>query len=150
MKPRVVAFALLAVSSSAQAADFSECVNIGDDVVRLFCYDRAAGRQAAPIAAPAAAADVRKADTEAKTETEPEAKPKNRVEARILGKFEGWSKGTRFKLDNGQTWEAVGAGTYYSVSESPAVVIERDFFGQHLMSVEGIKSKAIVSRVETP
>lgn len=77
----------------------------------------------------------------------PASNPK-RIDARIVGRFEGWSQGTKFVLDNGQVWESVGAGTHYSKADSPKVVIERDFVGQSLMSVEGVKSRALVRRVE--
>lgn len=139
---RVAALALLGAINAAGAADVSECVPISDDVVRLFCYDRAAGR--------AVAAPAMELESAASAAAEPEkaAKPAKRIEARIVGPFAGWSAGTRFTLDNGQVWQAVGSGTHYSKSEAPAVVIERDFLGQNLMTVEGVKSRAIVKLVE--
>lgn len=149
---RALALALLcAAHAAAGAADVGECLPISDDVVRLFCYDRAAGRAPAtrpPPATPDALQPAAAVAPEPVPQPEKRAKAAKRIEARIAGRFEGWSPGTRFKLDNGEVWQAVGSGTHYSKSESPAVVIERDFLGQNLMSVEGVKSKAIVQRVD--
>lgn len=152
----------MTICGSIHAADLSECRNIRDDAVRLFCYDRVAGPESKPAepeqkteeptaAAPAPSTEPEAEKAQSVPAPETKSKPKKqRIEARIVGKFEGWSRGTRFKLDNGQTWESVGAGTHYSKSEAPAVVIERDFFGQNVMAVEGVKSKAVVQRVEEP
>ncbi|MGQ0618424.1 MAG: hypothetical protein ACT4QA_00680 [Panacagrimonas sp.] len=166
LRARFAPVLLLVVSGLAPAADPGECVSISDDVVRLFCYDRAAGRVTEPVPSNAAGdpAETSKPVTPgpppaptistptpepapAAVESAPQPNPR-RIEARIVGRFEGWSSGTRFVLDNGQIWEVVGAGTHYSKAESPKVVIERDFIGQTLMSVEGIKSRALVRRVD--
>ena len=150
-----VAIFLALLAGGTQAADLAECRKIGDDAVRLFCYDRAAGRPAAASAetqtdasVPAQAAAEASATLTVPAEPVPSGKPETPIESRIVGKFEGWGPGTKFKLENGETWEAVGAGTHYSKSNAPKVVIERDFIGQNLMSVEGVKSRAIVRRVE--
>lgn len=171
-----LALVLGGLVGNATAADLAECARIGDDIVRLFCYDRVAGRiPAAPVPgaemdatgpsaaqAPSdAATPARASDSvqEAGPGPDPVATPKapdaaaqksdsRRIEARIVGEFEGWSAGTRFELDNGQVWEATGPSTHYSTSQSPAVVIRRDFLGQHLMSIDGVDSKALVRRVD--
>lgn len=164
MNPCVLGgLALLAYSTIPSAADLSECAGISDDVVRLFCYDRLAGRSqpsaparepakamAPPASTPAGPVEPAVPETAgpAPAEPAPTASDPKRIEARIVGRFEGWSKGTQFRLDNGQVWEAVGAGTHYSKLEAPKVVIERDFIGQHLMSIEGVKSRALVRRAE--
>lgn len=191
----LAALVLAVASSGVAAADLAECARINDDIVRLFCYDRAAGRpmptldesaaaaagaQPAQTANPDPAEDAKtsasvidpaqvelevetevkpdlaasnaasrvEAKAESKTETVAKSEPAKRIEARILGEFQGWSPGTRFKLDNGEVWEAVGASTHYSKLDAPTVTIQRDFIGQHLMTVEGVKSKALVRRVE--
>lgn len=164
---------LLALAGSAGAADLQECTRIDDDIVRLFCYDRAAGRpipaakNTPPVAGPTETdADAAEspgsgnafgpAEVEAHLEVELPStgqataaeKPVRKTESRIAGRFSGWSRGTRFTLENGEVWEAVGAGTHYSTAESPTVVIQRDLLGQYLMQVEGVKSKALVRRVD--
>jgi hypothetical protein len=59
----------------------------------------------------------KKKDEEAKQE---------RITAAILGKFDGWSGHTLFKLDNGQIWRQARPGTYYfKARENVAVVLYR-------------------------
>lgn len=143
----------LALAGPSFAAELSECVTIKDDAVRLFCYDRAAGRAPADAVAPVpqAATPSVDAETVVVAPSAPAAelpKPPKFTKSRIVGAFEGWSRGTRFKLENGQTWEAIGPGTHYSKRESPDVTIERTLIGQTLMSVEGVSTRAIVRQVE--
>ena len=163
MKHPVGIALLLGVSMLAGpslAADLGECVGIKDDAVRLFCYDRVAGRPpgaasaaATPAASPAASAEASVsapvvAPAPAAAPEADKSKPPKFTKSRIAGTFEGWSRGTRFKLENGQTWEAIGPGTHHSKRESPEVTIERTLIGQTLMSVEGVSSRAIVRQVE--
>jgi hypothetical protein len=47
-----------------------------------------------------------------------------RITAVVLGKFDGWSGNTLFKLDNGQVWRQARPGTYYfKARENVAVVL---------------------------
>lgn len=138
--------ALSIACSCVSASDWSECVDIPDDAARLSCYDRVA-RSA--VAAPAASAQpsTSPAATPAAAASEP-AEPK-RIESRIVGTFEGWRQGTRFKLENGQTWESIGTGTFnVRKIESPPVVLERDFLGQLKMKIEGVGTRVSVRRVD--
>lgn len=130
----LLAVSLLALGHAARA-DLQACAVLSDDGARLACYDHATGRAPA-VAAPATAA-------EAQT-----SRPAFPLRSRLVGRFEGWSAGTRFVLENGETWQAVGASSYYGTAEAPAVVIERDFIGQYLMSFEGIATRALVRRAD--
>jgi hypothetical protein len=48
----------------------------------------------------------------------------DRVTAIVLGRFDGWSGNTVFKLDNGQVWRQARPGTYYfKARENVAVVL---------------------------
>jgi hypothetical protein len=71
-----------------------------------------------------------------------------RIESRITGAFSGWAQGTRFQLENGQTWETV---TVSRVSvgrqDSPKVVIKRDFIGQYQLAVDGVQQRVVVRPV---
>ncbi|MGH8518013.1 MAG: hypothetical protein ACREUE_11190, partial [Panacagrimonas sp.] len=84
----------------------------------------------------------------------PEPKPApvaapERVESRIVGSFSGWTQGTRFQLENGQTWEAVTVSRVAAGrQDSPKVVISRDFIGQHQLAVDGVKQRVVVRRIE--
>ncbi len=155
--------ALCALAGGVSAADLGECVSIKDDAVRLFCYDRVAGRApsssanlgasaapgaaivapSSPAAAPAPAAPVAAAPV---AETAPEPK---RIESHIVGSFDGWRQNTWFKLENGQTWESIGTVVVnVRKIESPAIVIERDFLGQLKMKVDGVSARAAVRRLD--
>ena len=133
----------------ASAADLGECVGIKDDAVRLFCYDRVAGRtppatadSPAPpaVAAPTAAAPAAAA---------PEPVEPKHIESRIVGSFDGWRQGTRFKLENGQTWESIGTSTFnVRKIEGPQVVLERDFLGQLKMKIDGVGTRVAVRRID--
>lgn len=163
MKHASLGMLLLALASgSAAAADLAECAAIKDEAVRLFCYDRVAGRAdagtsappattapaatapapAAATSAPAAAAAVAPAAPAA------EALPK-RIESRLVGTFSGWHPGTRFELENGQVWEVISLSTFNGRGEAPKVVIERDFLGQNHFAVEGVKPRPIVRRADS-
>ena len=153
---------MLSSIGAASAADVSECMTIKDEAVRLFCYARAAGRgpAAAPSeTAPAAVAtpppptvDAAPAPSPAPVPApvaKPAVKEPKRIESRIAGAFSGWQAGTRFTLENGQTWEAVSLTRFSAKLDSPKVVIEKDLIGQNQLSVEGYKDRTVVRRIET-
>jgi hypothetical protein len=146
----LLALGLVLLTSHARAADLASCVPLQDDAARLACYDRAAGRSsAAPnTAAPAAAAQAPAAVAAPALPPAETAKPPRFIHSRIVGPFTGWRRGTRFTLANGQTWEAIGPGTQDGSSESPEVTIERTLIGQTLMTVQGMKARAIVREVQ--
>jgi len=151
-------FTLLLPAAPAWAADISECMAIKDEAVRLFCYDRAAGRGAAaspgevapaPLAAPLPPTGEVQSPTPVPAPVA-KAKEPRRIESRIVGPFNGWQAGTRFKLENGQTWEAVSLTRLSAKLESPKVVIEKDLVGQNQLSVEGYKDRTVVRRIDEP
>lgn len=146
---RIGPLGLLSVSLAvtvASAADLAECVGIKDDAVRLFCYDRAAGRTPTSMetsGSPAVASPTA-AGVPAPAASVPAEAP-TRVESRIVGGFDGWRQGTKFKLENGQTWEAIGTSTFNTrTMDAPSVLLERDFIGQMKLSVDGVKPRAAV------
>jgi hypothetical protein len=120
---------------------------------------------AEPVAAPVAAAPVASAPVPApapsgppifakyrKNNPEAEAaapKTVDLVESRIVGYFEGWRKGTIFKLENGQHWRVTDDRRYEVSSEdSPAVVIEAAMLGSWLMRVGNYNRRVRVQRVK--
>jgi hypothetical protein len=71
------------------------------------------------------------------------------VESRIVGYFEGWRKGTIFKLENGQHWRVTDDRRYEIGSEdSPTVVIEAAMMGSWLMRVGDHNRRARVQRIK--
>ncbi|MDX1572086.1 MAG: hypothetical protein R3200_16500 [Xanthomonadales bacterium] len=70
------------------------------------------------------------------------------IESRLIGKFNGWSGRTLFKLENGQVWQQIGGGSYYASADSPAVRIEPKMFGSWKLYVEGIGRSVKVKRIK--
>lgn len=140
--------------AGASAADIADCLSIKDDTVRLFCYDRAAGRSSAASAAEIAPAPLSPSPPPTGEAPSPEPRPASvqapeRIESRIVGAFSGWTQGTRFELENGQTWEAVTVARFSAGrQDSPKVVISRDFIGQYQLAVDGVKPRVVVRRLE--
>ena len=141
-------------AGGATAADFAECASIKDEAVRLFCYDRAVGRSTAVSPSEIAPAPLGTHPAPTGEAPSPEPRPApvaapERIESRIVGPFSGWTQGTRFQLENGQTWEAVTvARVQAGRQDSPKVVIARDFIGQYQLAVDGVKQRVVVRRVE--
>jgi hypothetical protein len=71
------------------------------------------------------------------------------VNSRIVGYFEGWRKGTVFKLENGQHWRVTDDRRYDGPSiDGPAVSIKAAFMGSWLLKIEGYNRTARVQRVK--
>jgi hypothetical protein len=149
-----LALGLATTLGSAGAAEVADCLSIKDDAVRLFCYDRAAGRSSAASAAEIAPAPLATSPPPTGEAPSPDPRPATvaapeRIESRIVGPFSGWAQGTRFTLENGQTWEAVTVARVSAArQESPKVVIRRDFIGQYQLAVDGVQPRVVVRRVE--
>ncbi|WP_373986903.1 hypothetical protein [Duganella sp. BuS-21] len=151
---------LLAVSGSALAADADllRCRTIADMAGRVACYDaipvaaapvaaaqvaaQAPAAASAPAAAPAAnfglsASQMRKSD-------EPSF-----IESTLLGRIEGWSGSTQFRLANGQIWRVAddSAGSVNEI-ENPKVKITRNNLGSMFLEIEGTNQAPRVRRVQ--
>lgn len=110
----------------------------------------AATPAAAPAPAPAPAGPPILAKYRKNSPAAEAAAPKtvDRVESRIVGYFEGWRKGTIFKLENGQHWRVTDDRRYELSSEdSPTVVIEAAMMNSWLMRVGDHNRRARVQRV---
>lgn len=71
------------------------------------------------------------------------------VESRIVGYFEGWRKGTIFKLENGQHWRVTDDRRFESPSiDSPPVRIKAAMMSSWLLQVGDYNRKARVQRVK--
>ena len=72
------------------------------------------------------------------------------VESRIAGDFTGWEGRTVFVLENGQRWQVVNGGSYFTPAlRNPAVKITPASFGGFWLTVEGVKQRVRVARVDT-
>jgi hypothetical protein len=69
--------------------------------------------------------------------------------ALIDGEVTGWSRGTRFRLDNGQVWEVREDRSYHMPRpvENPRIEIQRAAMGSYRMQVEGVNPRPRVRRV---
>jgi len=60
------------------------------------------------------------------------------VLSRVAGRYEGWSRGTVFRLENGQEWRHTGADVHYvNPTDSPPVLIEKVFGGWRFYDAGG-------------
>jgi hypothetical protein len=83
-----------------------------------------------------------KATAEAKAQVREEEKQRRvaetRVLSRLVGSFDGWSRGTEFRLENGQVWRHTGSDVRAVARvEAPAILIEKVFGGWRLYDASG-------------
>jgi hypothetical protein len=71
------------------------------------------------------------------------------VNSRLVGYFEGWRKGTIFKLENGQHWRVIDDRRFEVSSEdSPLVRIKRGFMDSWMMKFGDYNRGARVQRIK--
>jgi hypothetical protein len=71
------------------------------------------------------------------------------IESRIAGEFSGWRARTTFTLENGQVWQANGTEPYVTPPvANPAVKIAPGALGSFWMSIEGVRPRVKVVRVD--
>lgn len=167
---------LLAVSGSALAADADllRCRAIAEVAGRVACYDAIPVATVQPAAAGAAAAAVTLAATPTTAATPAaamaatpapaaaqaanfglsatqmrKADEPNFIESTLLGRIDGWSASTQFRLANGQIWR-VADDSVGSVTEidNPKVKITRNGIGTMFLEIEGSTQAPRVRRVQ--
>lgn len=159
--PLGAAFVFLAGSAlAATDADLARCRAVADAAARLVCYDAlslaappAAGTSPptavavlpAPVAVPASSVPAAAGfGFEMRAiQSAPEA-----MDSRVPGLFDGWERGTRIRLDNGQVWQVIDDSRAYIGLRDPKVRISRAAMGSFIFEVEGRRSAARVRRVE--
>jgi hypothetical protein len=71
------------------------------------------------------------------------------IVSRLVGRFDGWSGKTVFKLENGQVWQQSEHGDLAGVHmDAPMITITPSFSGAWWLTAEGRKSKAKVKRIK--
>ncbi len=71
------------------------------------------------------------------------------VNSRLVGYFEGWRKGTIFKLENGQHWRVIDDRRFEVSSEdSPTVQIKSGFMDSWIMKFGDYNRGARVQRIK--
>jgi len=68
--------------------------------------------------------------------------------SRIIGKINGWEKGSSFKLENGQVWKVISSREVYTKLENPEITISRAFFGSFNAKIDGVTTLAKVRRIK--
>lgn len=165
MKKLPVLFLLMATGGAMAADDAAllRCRAVAEASARLACYDaipaRAASaaatapvaapaaRVAAPAAAPAPAMNqafelqstVRKQAQEASNTT---------LASTIVGKFEGWDRGTLIKLSNGQVWRVEDDSSEVVYLDSPKATLRLGALGAVYIEIEGARGAPRVRRVQ--
>ncbi len=79
---------------------------------------------------------------------DPSQKAPSVIEAYVVGDVSSWDGNARFKLDNGQVWAQRGSERGSAMLSSPAVVIEKNFFGFYVMTLVPSGHKIRVSRIQ--
>ncbi|MYM31588.1 hypothetical protein GTP58_24970 [Duganella sp. CY15W] len=163
-------FALMLVSTAALANDAAllKCRQLEDGPVRLACYNAIPAQPGAlppPAGVVAAAAAPRAgaapayttvaaptpAELEAMFGREPEIlRPVrlNAIETTIAGQFDGWVRGQRIRLANGQVWKVVDETEDIVELKNPKVTVKRGMLGAIFLDIEGAHRNPKVQRVD--
>lgn len=71
------------------------------------------------------------------------------IESRISGEFNGFGKGRKYRLENGQVWEQTDSAALAGVRKSsPDVRIRPGVLGAWWLKIDGYNTQAKVQRVE--
>ncbi len=167
MKKLPVLFFLLAAAGAmpAMAADDASllrCRAMAEAAARLACYDaipanaQAAAGGAATATAAAAAAPAAPAapamnpafELQSKVRQEAAKVENNTLASSIVGKFEGWDRGTLIKLANGQVWRVEDDSSEIVYLDSPKATLRRGALGAVYIDIEGARGAPRVRRVQ--
>jgi hypothetical protein len=159
----------LVLAGSAMAADDASllrCRAMAEASARLACYDAIpAGTTAAvttgakpAAAAPTAAASAPAAQPAPAINPAFELQSKVRQEAQkvenatlassVVGKFEGWDRGTLIKLANGQVWRVEDDSSEVVYLDNPKATLRRGALGAVYIDIEGARGAPRVRRVQ--
>jgi hypothetical protein len=73
----------------------------------------------------------------------------NFIESTLLGRIDGWSAGTQFRLANGQIWRVADDSTgSITEVENPKVKITRNALGTMFLEIEGTSQAPRVRRLQ--
>jgi len=71
------------------------------------------------------------------------------IESRLVGAFNGFARGQRYTLENGQVWEQTDSSRLEGVQvDSPGVRIYPGFLGTWYLRIDGYNARAKVRRVD--
>jgi hypothetical protein len=72
----------------------------------------------------------------------------NTLTSSIVGKFEGWDRGTLIKLANGQVWRVEDDSSEIVYLDSPKATLRRGALGSVYIDIEGARGAPRVRRVQ--
>jgi len=76
----------------------------------------------------------------------PKVEEPSRIDAHLFGRHDGWHKGTRFALDNGQVWVCIDDQEGFDTLDGNAVTISRNAVGSYWMHVARVAGDIRVRR----
>ncbi|SHN44131.1 hypothetical protein SAMN05192549_12044 [Duganella sacchari] len=161
-------FALMLVSTAALADDAAllKCRQLEDGPVRLACYNAIPANPMAPATPVAAAATAARPAGAAAYTTVPQPTPAEMaamfgvepemlksvrlqtLETSIAGPFDGWVRGQRIRLANGQVWKVVDDTEDVVELMNPKVTVKRGLLGAIFLDIEGAHRNPKVQRVQ--
>ena len=93
-----------------------------------------------------AMADVRERERD---RTRAEAPARERIQARLVGRFDGWTRGEVLTLDNGQRWQVLeGEFRPTRAIDAPAVTLNPGLMSGWYLQVQGQSPRAKVKRLD--
>jgi hypothetical protein len=151
MKKNAAVFSFFMLVCGLALADdggLLRCRALTEAAARLACYDAlplpqvaAKSTPAAPVIAPQTPAQFGLESKAAKTEL-------GAIESRIVGRFEGWSAGSRIKFENGQVWQVSDDSSRYLDLNNPKIVVRRGALGAFYLEIDGTNHSPKVKRLQ--
>lgn len=149
-KAGVILIFLMLFSAAASADDggMLRCRGLTEAAARLACYDALPLPSVASKSTPAIATIAPQTPAQFGLESKAYKSELDLIESRIVGRFEGWSAGSRIKLDNGQVWQVGDNTSRYLDMNNPKVVVRRGVLGAFYLEIEGTNHSPKVKRVQ--
>ena len=161
--PLSISLSILPTLVWADDASMLRCRVITEAVARLACYDAvevsstianasaktsAAGLAISSAAPPATLPIPPQTPAQFGLERQAYKTELDSVESRIVGRFEGWSAGSRIKLENGQVWQISDDTSRFLDANNPKVVVRRGVLGAFYLEIEGTNHSPKVRRIQ--
>ena len=149
-KNNLVLLFMICFSAAAWADDggILRCRGLTDAMARLACYDALPLPSVAAKSAPAVVTIAPQTTAQFGLESKTYKSELDLIESRIVGRFEGWSAGSRIKLENGQIWQVSDDTSRYLDMNNPKVVVRRGVLGVFYLEIDGTNHSPKVKRVQ--
>jgi hypothetical protein len=145
----LLALSLVSGAAFAGDAELLRCLDVSDNATRLGCYDTLAQAAKAAQATPQAkAAAVEQATQNFGRVTPLEPPPLEQLLSHIPGTLDGWTRGGRLRLANGQVWQVNDDSANVGPLNNPKVSISPGLLGSFFMTIEGVDFKIKVKRLQ--